>query len=45
MISVIIPNSDLGDSWEFADNPAYPEMYSRLGIRLGINAVVYSLTH
>ena len=45
MVAAIIPNSDLGDSWEFADNPVYPEMYSRLGLRLGINAVVYSLTH
>ena len=45
ILAAIIPNSDLGDSWEFADNPRYPEMYSRLGLRLGINAVVYSLTH
>jgi len=45
MLAVIIPNSDLGDSWEHADNPVYPEMYSRLGLRLGINAVIYSLTH
>jgi len=45
MVSVIMPNSDLGDSWEHADNPVYPEKYSRLGIRLGINAIMYSLTH
>jgi hypothetical protein len=45
IVAVIMPNSDLGDSWEYADNPVYPEMYSRLGLRLGINAVVYSLTH
>jgi hypothetical protein len=45
IVALIVPNSDLGDSWEYADNPAYPEMYSRLGLRLGINAVMYSLTH
>jgi hypothetical protein len=38
-------NSDVGDSWEFADDPYYPEKYSALGIRLGVNYVVYALTH
>jgi Domain of unknown function (DUF4159) len=38
-------NSDLGDSWEWADDPRYPEKYSALGIRIGVNDVLYSLTH
>jgi hypothetical protein len=38
-------NSDLGDSWEWADDPRYPEKYSALGIRIGVNDVIYSLTH
>jgi hypothetical protein len=38
-------NSDAGDSWEWADDPSYPEKASALGLRLGINFVVYSLTH
>jgi hypothetical protein len=38
-------NNDLGDSWQLADEPQYPEKYSRLGIRVGVNYVVYSLTH
>lgn len=38
-------NSDMGDSWQHADNPLYDEKWSGLGIRLGINYVVYSLTH
>lgn len=38
-------NNDLGDSWQHADNPLYPEKYSHLGIRLGVNYVIYSLTH
>jgi hypothetical protein len=37
--------SDLGDSWEWADYPAYPERFSALGIRIGINYVVYAMTH
>jgi hypothetical protein len=38
-------NSDVGDSWEWADDPHYPEKYSALGIRIGVNYVIYSLTH
>ena len=38
-------NSDIGDSWEWADDPRYPEKYSALGIRIGINYVVYAMTH
>ncbi len=38
-------NSDVGDSWEFADDPRYPDKYSELGIRIGVNYVTYSLTH
>jgi hypothetical protein len=36
---------DLGDSWEHADNPQYPEKFSALGIRIGINYVTYAMTH
>lgn len=38
-------NSDVGDSWEWADDPYYPERYSALGIRIGVNYVIYSMTH
>ena len=38
-------NSDVGDSWEWADDPRYPEKYSALGIRIGVNYVVYAMTH
>jgi hypothetical protein len=38
-------NMDLGDSWEHADNPLYPAKFSDLGIRIGINYLIYSLTH
>ena len=36
---------DLGDSWEHADNPRYPEKFSALGIRIGVNYVTYAMTH
>lgn len=38
-------NSDIGDSWEWADDPEYPEKYSALGIRIGVDYVVYAMTH
>jgi hypothetical protein len=38
-------NSDIGDSWEWADDPRYPEKYSALGIRIGVNYVIYAMTH
>jgi len=38
-------NSDLGDAWEWADSPRYPERFSGLAIRAGVNYVVYAMTH
>jgi hypothetical protein len=38
-------NMDLGDSWEHADNPQYPQRFSALGMRIAINYVVYGMTH
>ena len=45
LMVAICHNMDLGDSWEHADNPEYPEKFSALGIRIGINYVVYAMTH
>ncbi|MEO8369332.1 MAG: DUF4159 domain-containing protein [Candidatus Solibacter sp.] len=38
-------NNDLGDSWQLADNPQYPQKFSFLGIRMGVNFVIYTMTH
>jgi Domain of unknown function (DUF4159) len=38
-------NSDLGDAWEWADSPRYPEKFSGLAIRIGVNYIVYAMTH
>jgi hypothetical protein len=38
-------NQDVGDGWEFADDPNYPEKYSSEAIRLGTNYAVYAMTH
>jgi hypothetical protein len=38
-------NSDMGDSWEWSDTADYPLKFSDLGLRLGVNYVVYAMTH
>ena len=38
-------NSDIGDAWEWADEPRYPEKFSSLAIQVGVNYVVYAMTH
>ena len=38
-------NSDLGDAWEWADSPTYPEKMAGLAIRIGVNYVVYAMSH
>ena len=45
LMVAICHNMDLGDSWEHADNPRYPEKYSALGFRIGVNYVIYAMTH
>jgi hypothetical protein len=45
LVVAICHNMDLGDSWEHADNPLYPEQYSALGFRIGIDYIVYAMTH
>jgi hypothetical protein len=38
-------NSDVGDSWEWSNVPGYPQKFSDLGMRLGVNYVIYAMTH
>ena len=45
LVVAICHNMDLGDSWEHADSPEYPEQFSALGFRIGVNYVVYAMTH
>jgi hypothetical protein len=45
MMVAITFNQDVGDGWEFADHPDYPEKYASAAIRIGTNFVVYAMTH
>ena len=38
-------NMDLGDAWEHADDPRYPEPLTALAYRFAVNYVIYALTH
>lgn len=38
-------NMHLGDAWEWADSPQYPERFVGMAMRLGVNYVLYSMTH
>ncbi len=41
----ICHNSDVGDAWEWADSPHYPERETSLAYRIGINYILYDMTH
>ncbi len=38
-------NQDNGDAWEHADNPKYEVKYTSQAYRLGINYIIYAMTH
>jgi hypothetical protein len=41
----ICHNMHLGDAWEWADDPQYPERFASLAFRVGIDYIMYSMTH
>lgn len=45
LMVLINHNVDLGDSWEHANDYRYDPQFSVLGYKLGINYLIYALTH
>lgn len=45
LVVAINHNMDLGDAWEHADTPGYPEPMTALAYRFAVNYVIYSMTH
>jgi hypothetical protein len=45
LIVIINWNTDLGDAWEWADLPGFPTKYSTYAFKIGINAIVYAMSH
>ncbi|HVA93351.1 MAG TPA: DUF4159 domain-containing protein [Candidatus Dormibacteraeota bacterium] len=41
----ICHNMHLADSWEHADDPLYPEKFTSFAYRVGIDYLIYSMTH
>ncbi|MFN3323219.1 MAG: DUF4159 domain-containing protein [Bryobacteraceae bacterium] len=45
LMVAICHNMDLGDAWEHADEPQYPERWASLAYRVAINYIIYAMTH
>lgn len=45
MVVAVNFNTDVGDAWEYADSPEYPEAMTALAYRYGINYLIYAMTH
>jgi hypothetical protein len=45
LMVAICHNSDVGDAWEWADSPRYPEHQASLAYRIGVNYIIYGMTH
>jgi hypothetical protein len=45
LLVVINWNTDLGDGWEWAEQPRYPLKFSTYAYRMGANMIVYAMTH
>jgi len=45
VIVAICHNMHLGDAWEWADDSEYPELFASMAFRVGIDYVMYSMTH
>ena len=42
---MISHNIDYGEGWEQADNPAYPEPFTRQAYEVAVNYLIYGMTH
>ena len=40
----ICHNMDLGDAWQYADDPEYPEKFASVALRVAVNYVTYAMT-
>jgi len=45
VIVAICHNMHLGDAWEWSDDSEYPELFASMAFRVGIDYVMYSMTH
>lgn len=45
LVVMINHNMDLGDAWEHADDPRYPQPMTAMAYRFAVNYVIYAMSH
>jgi Domain of unknown function (DUF4159) len=45
IVVAICHNMHLGDAWEWADDPEYPEQFASMAFRVSLNYIMYGMTH
>jgi hypothetical protein len=45
LMVVINWNTDLGDAWEWAEQPDYPLTFSTFAVEMGVNFIVYGMSY
>ena len=45
LVVVINWNTDLGDAWEWAEDPWYPIRFANFAYQLGVNMIMYGMSH
>lgn len=45
LVAFISRNSDLGDAWEWINDPEYPAKYGLPAYKVGINVIIYAMSH
>lgn len=45
LVVFIARNSDLGDAWEWINDPSYPAKYGLPAYKVGVNVVIYAMSH
>ena len=45
LMVVVNANTDLGDAWEWFEQPQYPLEYSSYAVQMGVNFVIYAMSH
>lgn len=45
LMVIINWNTDLGDAWEWAEQPDYPVQYSTFAFQMGVNMIIYAMSH
>ena len=45
MVAFMARNCDLGDAWEWINDPSYPAKYGLPAYKVGINVIIYAMSH